>query len=238
MMVEKHRRPGDKDDKGLGGFKKIKAKLKSDSEVLPTADIQEEVVEVVGDAGVVAAPTAAAKPERERERKRSFSKREATPSEFLEKVITIKRVTKVTKGGKKLSFSALVIVGDTKGRVGYALEKAKEVAIAIKKSLASAKKRMILIPLKGTTMANEIMGKWGGARVLLKPAGEGTGVIAAGPVRAVCDGAGIRNILTKCHRSNNPINVVKATFDGLTRLKHSSPNQEIPTQAVEQNVSA
>ena len=237
MTAEKFRRPGEgKDDKGLGGFKKIKAKLKEAADALPTADIQEEVVEVVGDAGVVATPVPAAKVERER--KRAPSKREAAPSEFLEKVITIKRVTKVTKGGKKLSFSALVIVGDMKGRVGYSLEKAKEVALAIKKSLTAAKKRMIVVPLKGTTIAHEIIGHCGGARVLLKPAGEGTGVIAAGPVRAVCDGAGIRNILTKCHRSNNPINVVKATFDGLMRLKASSPNQETPTQAVEQDVSA
>ena len=240
--MEKHRRPGDpKDDKGLGGFKKIKAKLKAADEILPGADIQEEVAEVVGPAGVVAAPVvAAAKPERER--KKSFVKREAAPSEFLEKVITIKRVTKVTKGGKKLSFSALVVVGDTKGRVGYALEKAKEVAIAIKKSLTAAKKQMIVIPLKGTTIAHEIIGQCGGARVLLKPAGDGTGVIAAGPVRAVCDGAGIRNILTKCHRSNNPINVVKATFDGLARLKSVNHNtnhsEEVQPQTGQQNVSA
>ncbi len=140
-------------------------------------------------------------------------------SEFIEKVLAINRVTKVTKGGKKLSFSALTVVGDGKGRVGYSLEKAGEVAIAIRKSLNSAKKQMIRISLKGTTIPHEIIGVCGGAEVLLKPAADGTGVIAAGPVRAVCDGVGIRNILTKCHRSNNPINVVKATMDGLSRLK-------------------
>ena len=232
-MVEKFRRPGEKDDKGLGGFKKIKAKLKSDAEALPPADLQEEVVEVVGDAGVVAVPESSPKVER----KKQGGKREVAPSDFLEKVITIKRVTKVTKGGKKLSFSALVVVGDMKGRVGYSLEKAKEVASAIKKSLAAAKKTMIIVPLKGTTIAHEIIGQCGGARVLLKPAGDGTGVIAAGPVRAVCDGAGIRNILTKCHRSNNPINVVKATFDGLRRLKATSfVAQEAPEGQT--NVSA
>lgn len=145
--------------------------------------------------------------------------REAAAPEFVEKVLTIKRVTKVTKGGKKLSFSALVVVGDAKGRVGYSLEKAGEVATAIRKSLGKAKKNMVSIPLKGSTIPHEIIGACGGAEVLLKPASEGTGIIAAGPVRAVCDGAGIRNILTKCHRSNNPINVVKATMDGLTRLK-------------------
>ncbi|MDP8212915.1 MAG: 30S ribosomal protein S5 [Candidatus Zapsychrus exili] len=137
----------------------------------------------------------------------------------MEKVISINRITKVTKGGKKLSFSALVVVGDTKGNVGYALAKAAEVAIAIRKSMGIAKKNLIKVPMRGTTITHEIIGQCGGARVLLKPASEGTGVIASGPVRAICDGAGIHNILTKCHRSNNPINVVKATIDGLTRLK-------------------
>lgn len=148
-----------------------------------------------------------------------------TQSEFVEKVLSIKRVTKVTKGGKKLSFSALVVVGDTKGKVGYSLSKANEVATAIRKALASAKKNMVPIALKGTTIPHEIIGVCGGAEVLLKPASEGTGVIASGPVRAVCDGVGIHNILTKCHRSNNPINVVKATMDGLTRLKTKEDNQ-------------
>ena len=140
-------------------------------------------------------------------------------SEPVEEVISINRITKVTKGGKKLSFSALVVVGNTKGRVGYSLEKAAEVSIAIRKSIASAKKQMINVSLSGSTIPHEIIARCGGATVLLKPAADGTGVIAAGPVRAVCDGVGIRNILTKCHRSNNPINVVKATMDGLSRLK-------------------
>ncbi|MFA5088374.1 MAG: 30S ribosomal protein S5 [Candidatus Omnitrophota bacterium] len=144
---------------------------------------------------------------------------EGGASEFFEKIISIKRVTKVTKGGKKLSFSALVVVGDTKGKVGYALDKGKEVSIAIKKSLIKAKKNMIDVPIKGSTIPHEIIGECGAAVVLLKPAGEGTGVIASGPVRAVCDGAGIHNILTKCHRSNNPTNVVKATINGFQRLK-------------------
>jgi len=140
-------------------------------------------------------------------------------SEFIEQVISINRITKVTKGGKKLSFSALVVVGDTKGNVGYSLSKAREVATAIRKAMGVAKRNMISVSLKGTTITHEIIGQCGGARVLLKPASEGTGVIASGPVRAVCDGAGIHNILTKCHRSNNPINVVKATINGLSRLK-------------------
>jgi small subunit ribosomal protein S5 len=143
-------------------------------------------------------------------------------SEFLEKIVTIKRVTKVTKGGKKLSFSALAVVGDAKGKVGYSLGKAGEVATAIRKALIKAKRNMIMVPMNGTTITHEIIGQCGGAEVMLKPAADGTGVIAAGPVRAVCDGAGIRNILTKCHRSNNPINVVKATINGFSRLKTSN----------------
>ncbi len=139
--------------------------------------------------------------------------------EFMEKVIAINRITKVTKGGKNLSFSALVVVGDMKGKVGYSLSKAKEVATAIRKAMTIAKKNMMEVTLKGTTIPHEIIGRCSGSRVLLKPASEGTGVIASGPVRAICDGAGIHNILTKVHRSNNPINVVKATIDGLNRLK-------------------
>lgn len=146
-------------------------------------------------------------------------KKDAVASEFVEQVVSINRITKVTKGGKKLSFSALVVVGDTKGRVGYSLAKANEVSIAIKKSLISAKKNMIRVPMYRSTITHQVIGVCGGASVLLKPAAEGTGVIAAGPVRAICDSAGIRNILTKCHRSNNPINVVKATMDGFLHLK-------------------
>ena len=159
------------------------------------------------------------KPGRSESGTEGSTKPEEIKPEMVEKVLSIKRVTKVTKGGKKLSFSALVVVGDTCGKVGYGLDKAGEVATAIKKSLSMAKKNMIAVPLKGTTIPHEIIGVNGGAQVLLKPACEGTGVIAAGPVRAVCDGAGIHNILTKCHRSNNPINVVKATINGLTQLK-------------------
>ncbi len=152
--------------------------------------------------------------------KRPFvRKKDTTASEFIEKVIAINRVTKVTKGGKRLAFSALVVVGDAKGRVGYSLQKAGEVAYAIKKSLTAAKRAMIRVPLSESTIPHEIIGICGASQVMLKPASEGTGVIAAGPVRAVCDSVGIRNILTKCHRSNNPINVVKATMDGLSRLK-------------------
>ena len=139
--------------------------------------------------------------------------------ELIEKVITINRVCKVTKGGKKLHFSALVVVGDTKGHVGFAQDKANEVALAIRKALTKAKKELIKITLEGSTIPHEVVGHYGAAKVLLKPASEGTGVIAAGPVRAVCEALGIKDILTKCLKSNNPVNVIKATVQGLLNLK-------------------
>ena len=143
--------------------------------------------------------------------------------ELIEKVVYLNRVSKTSKGGRTMRFSALVVVGDGKGTVGYGLGKAAEVSEAILKGISDAKKNMVKISLDGNTIPHDVIGIFGAGTVLLKPAPEGTGVIAGGAVRAVMEAVGIKNICAKCLRSNNPQNVVKATMAGLTSLR--SPEQ-------------
>jgi len=154
--------------------------------------------------------------------------------EFEERVVTINRVTKVTKGGRDFRFAALVVVGDKKGRVGFGTGKANEVPDAIRKASEAAKRNIVTVPSVNGTITHEVIGRFGAASIFLKPASEGTGVIAGGPVRAVVELAGYTNILSKCLGSRTPINMVRATVEGLTSLKTVSEVATLRDKTIEE----
>ena len=166
----------------------------------------------------------------------AYNKTNNEAPELIEKVVYLNRVSKTVKGGRVMKFSALVVVGDGKGTVGYGLGKAAEVSEAILKGIADAKKNMVKVSLDGNTIPHDVIGIFGAGTVLLKPAPEGTGVIAGGAVRAVMDAVGIKNVYSKCLRSNNPQNVVKATMAGLTALRSPEQVAAIRGKSVEEIV--
>lgn len=157
-------------------------------------------------------------------------------SEMTERLVSLNRVAKVMKGGRRFSFSALVVIGDQNGRVGAGLGKAREVPEAIRKGVEIAKRNMITVPIVGTTIPHEVRFKWGAAKILLKPAAPGTGVISGGAMRAVIEAAGIKDILTKSLGTNNPINTVRATMEALQSLRTAQEVAELRGRTVEQIV--
>ena len=161
---------------------------------------------------------------------------EREQSEYIEKVVATNRVSKTVKGGRVMKFSALMVVGDGKGKVGFGLGKAAEVPEAIRKGIEDAKKNLVKISMKGTTIPHEIIGEFGAGRVLMKPAAPGTGVIAGGAVRAVVEAAGIKDIRSKCLRSNNPNNVVGAAIEGLKSMRSAEQVAKIRGKSVDEIV--
>ena len=160
--------------------------------------------------------------------------RNESSDEFIEKIVFINRVAKVVKGGRRFSFSAIVVVGDGKGKIGYGLGKANLVPEAIRKGVEKARKDMTSMSITDISIPHQVIGRYGAGKVLLKPASEGTGVIAGGPVRAVLEAVGVHNILTKCLGSHNPHNMVKATLNGLKSLRTAAKIAEMRGKSVEE----